>query len=90
MIECHGPSANLNRKKINNFSRDNELISFATNEWYEFEDRLKPNYWVRAHSGANGGLSIERDIEIFNKYSEGNIPLLSCDTVDLNTFRFCY
>ena len=88
VIECHGPSANLNRKKINDFAKNNELISFATNEWYEFEDRLKPSYWVRAHSGANGGLSVQRDVEIFNRHSEGTIPLLSCDTVDSTPLDF--
>tara|TARA_R100001377_G_C3168191_1_gene102052 strand:- start:96 stop:950 length:855 start_codon:yes stop_codon:yes gene_type:complete len=88
VIECHGPSANLNRKKINELSKNIELISIATNEWYEFEDRLKPNYWIRAHTGGNGGLSINKDLEIFNHYSEGTIPLLNCDTVDSTPLKF--
>ena len=54
IIECHGPSANDNRLKINKFKEEKDLIIIGCNEWWAFEDHPKPDYWVRCSVGANG------------------------------------
>ena len=82
VVEAHGPSANINRLKINELHDNKEIIVFLINEWWAFENHPRPDYWVRAHTGANGGHLIERDFDYFNKWTGGEIPLLNCDTTE--------
>ena len=85
VIEAHGPSADKNRKKINKLHQDGKIIMFAMNEWWSFKDHPAPDYWVRAHSGANGGWYMEKEEDRFwfdSGTMSGKIPFLNCDTVD--------
>ena len=84
VIECHGPSANENRQIINELCLSDELVSFAINEWHEFENRVKPDYWLRSFPQRP---SIEYDYEYYNKFTGGEITLLSCDVVDKSTME---
>jgi len=84
IIECHGPSANNNRQNINKIIQKKEFIIFAINEWEQFEDHPTPHYWVKASTE----LTVQKHYNYFNKYSKGDIPLLSCDTVDGTSIEF--
>ena len=65
VIEGHGPSASVNRDKINKLHEKKEIIVFGINEWWSFQNHPIPDYWVRCHTGANGGWLIERE-EVFD------------------------
>ncbi len=82
IISCHGPSGDENIDKINDLHQKDKVVVFGINEWWAFEKHPRPDYWVRAHTGSNGGYVIEKDFDYFNKWTEGRIPLLNCDTVD--------
>ena len=85
VILAHGPSSDENIDKINQLIDEEKLISFAMNEWWSYKDHPTPNYWVRSHTGANGGWLMEResDQQWFQSGTfMGNIPLLNADTVD--------
>ena len=84
IIECHGPSANKNRLHINKICEENNFIIIAINEWHEFKNRLKPHYWVRSFPQRP---SIGEDYDYFNKHTQGDIPLLSCDVTDKTTLE---
>tara|TARA_S200002703_G_scaffold159827_2_gene174953 strand:+ start:4587 stop:5417 length:831 start_codon:yes stop_codon:yes gene_type:complete len=82
VISCHGPSGDEHIDKINDLHQKNKVVVFGVNEWWAFEKHPIPDYWIRAHTGANGGYTIEKDFDYFNKWTESRIPLLNCDTVD--------
>tara|TARA_R110000851_G_scaffold92489_1_gene201842 strand:+ start:5812 stop:6669 length:858 start_codon:yes stop_codon:yes gene_type:complete len=85
VILAHGPSSDENIDKINQLIDEEKLVSFAMNEWWSYKDHPTPNYWVRAHTGANGGWFMEKesDQQWFQSGTfMGNIPLLNADTID--------
>tara|TARA_R100001377_G_C3165797_1_gene101249 strand:- start:11 stop:838 length:828 start_codon:yes stop_codon:yes gene_type:complete len=85
VIEAHGPSSDKNREKINKLHQDGNMIMFAMNEWWSFKNHPTPDYWVRSHSGANGGwyMEKERHRHWFDSGTlSGKIPFFNCDTVD--------
>ena len=78
VIECHGPTASENRKRINELHENKEVIIIGINEWCMFKDHPRPDYWVRCHTGANGGW--QAGVGSFKKWFErctdnGTIPL---------------
>ena len=90
VIEGHGPSASVNRDKINKLHEKKEIIVFGINEWWSFQNHPIPDYWVRCHTGANGGWLIEReeDLHWFDRGTAGGkIPLFNCDTADRSSLQ---
>ena len=90
VIECHGPSASVNRKKINKLHKNKKIIVIGINEWCMFKDHPRPDYWLRCHTGANGGWTVGAGK--WKKYLDrctdnGTIPLLNCDTADSSTLE---
>tara|TARA_Y100000310_G_scaffold205335_1_gene205684 strand:- start:242 stop:1120 length:879 start_codon:yes stop_codon:yes gene_type:complete len=85
IIAAHGPSGDENIDKINDLHKKNKVIIFGMNEWWAFKDHPTPDYWIRCHTGSNGGWHMEKenDQSWFQLGTcMGNVPFLNADTVD--------
>ena len=92
-ITLHGPSLDPYRDRIQDLQRQNKLIRFDVNEWYDYFEE-KPNYWVVSNTEFTIDASIRRnriwaerkyEHNVFNKY---NVPLLYNATADLTDLDF--
>ena len=45
----HGPSLNDNKEKISDLQREQKIIRFSVNNWYDHFD-VAPNYWIISNS----------------------------------------
>ena len=92
-VALHGPSLNPHIKKIQTLQREDKLIRFSVNEWYDYFEE-KPDYWVVANSEFTIEASIIRNRlweerkyihDAFNKF---NVPLIYNANADLTDLDF--
>jgi len=84
ILQCHGPSADKNKDAISEFCKNNETVIFGINEWHQFKNDVKPDYWLRSFPQRP---SIELDYEYYNEHTKGGVTLLSCDVVDSSSLE---
>jgi len=84
ILQCHGPSANNNAEAVHKFYDKNEAVVFGINEWHQFKNDIKPDYWLRSFPQRP---SIESDYEYYNEHTKDGVTLLSCDVVDSSSLE---
>jgi hypothetical protein len=87
-IALHGPSLDRHKEQIQVLQRQNKILRFSVNDWYNFLNE-KPDYWVVSNTEFTIGASISRNHiweqrkyprDVFNQFG---IPLLYNATADL-------
>ena len=77
VVTLHGPSLNSHVEKIEQLQRNDKIIRFSVNNWYDsFSEN--PDYWILASSHPNDIIS-----ETHDKKNKFNVPVFIADTVDL-------
>tara|TARA_R110002124_G_scaffold277506_2_gene448994 strand:+ start:5706 stop:6575 length:870 start_codon:yes stop_codon:yes gene_type:complete len=49
VIALHGPSLNLTKKEIIQTQKENKIVRFSVNDWYDYFD-TPPDYWILSTS----------------------------------------
>tara|TARA_R110000824_G_scaffold56794_2_gene155094 strand:- start:25429 stop:26475 length:1047 start_codon:yes stop_codon:yes gene_type:complete len=82
VVTLHGPSLNSHVEKIEQLQRNDKIIRFSVNNWYDsFSEN--PDYWILASSHPNDIIS-----ETHDKKNKFNVPVFIADTVDPTDSKF--
>ena len=92
VISVHGPNLNYHRDRIERLQKENKIIRFSVNNWFDYFDK-EPDYWVTA----NGEFSIQSAIFNSGIWSQRNYPpnaiydttstVLFADSVDMSNYE---
>ena len=80
VVAAHGPSLNLHKKSISAAHKENKILRFSVNNWWDYFDAA-PDYWVLS----TGVFTIERMAPIINQH---NITTLFSDDADFTPKEF--
>ena len=91
VITVHGPSLNEHKQTIEKLQKENKILRFSVNNWFDYFD-TQPDYWVTA----NGEFTIESAIKNNGIWSAHGYPkniiyettstILFADSVDFSDY----
>ena len=79
-VTAHGPSLNLSKEAISKSYKNNKILRFSVNNWWDYFVQ-PPNYWVLS----TGVFTMDKIAPIINKY---NISTFFSDDADFTSKEF--
>ncbi len=76
VVTLHGPTLNLHKQKIIDYQKENKILRFSVNNWYDYFD-LSPSYWILSSSEDAFGVG-----KLLDTVCNHNVPLFYSDEGD--------